>query len=165
MKALYRTAVRNLLCTGLLLGSGAFALAQEPTTQPTAPDNTKVNERDRNQNEPAADQQKDNRSDRDITQQIRQSIMKDKSLSTYAHNIKIVTQGGQVTLKGPVRSEDEKRAIEAKATEVAGGQQVCRGDSRAFRFSRSLPECRHPGFKRAHAGTSGMAAGSVRSYC
>ena len=46
--------------------------------------------------------------------------MKDKSLSTYAHNVKIVTQDGQVTLKGPVRSEDEKKAIEAKATEGAG---------------------------------------------
>jgi hyperosmotically inducible protein len=124
MKALYRTAVRNLLCTGLLLGSGAFALAQEPTSQPTAPDNTKVNERDRSQNEPTADQQKDNRSDRDITQQIRQSIMKDKSLSTYAHNIKIVTKDGQVTLKGPVQSEDEKKAIEAKAAEVARDGKV-----------------------------------------
>ena len=124
MKAVYRAAVRSFLCTGLLLGLGALALAQEPTTQPTAPDNTKVNERDRSQNEPTADQQKDNRSDRDITQQIRQSIMKDKSLSTYAHNVKIVTQDGQVTLKGPVRSEDEKKAIEAKATEVAGDGKV-----------------------------------------
>ena len=124
MKALYKTAVRNLLCTGLLLGSGALALAQEPTSQPTAPDNTKVNERDRSQNEPTADQQKDNRSDQDITQQIRQSIMKDKSLSTYAHNVKIITQNGQVTLKGPVRSEDEKKTVEAKATEVAGENKV-----------------------------------------
>jgi hyperosmotically inducible protein len=124
MKASYRTAVRSFLCTGLLLGSGAFALAQEPATQPTAPDNTSVNKRDRNQNEPTADQQKDNRSDRDITQQIRQSIMKNKSLSTYAHNVKIVTHDGQVTLKGPVRSEDEKRAIEAKAIEVAGENKV-----------------------------------------
>ena len=124
MKALYRTAVRNLLCTGLLLGSGAFAFAQEPTSQPTALDNTKVNERDRNQNEPTADQQKENRSDRDITQQIRQSIIKDKALSTYAHNVKIITQGGQVTLKGPVRSDEEKKAIEAKAAEVAGDGKV-----------------------------------------
>jgi len=101
-----------------------LALSQEPATQPTAPDNTKVNERDRSQNEPTADQQKDNRSDRDITQQIRQSIVKDKSFSTYAHNVKIITQHGQVTLKGPVRSEDEKRAIEAKANEVAGDGKV-----------------------------------------
>ena len=120
----YKTAIRSFLCTGLLLGSGAFALAQEPATQPTAPDNTKVNERDRSKDEPTADQQKDNRSDRDITQQIRQSIVKDKSLSTYAHNVKIITQHGQVTLKGPVRSEDEKRAIEAKANEVAGDGKV-----------------------------------------
>jgi hyperosmotically inducible protein len=126
MKAVYRNVVRTLLCTGLLLGSGVVAFAQEPASQQAAPaaDNTKVNQRDRSQNEPTADQQKDNRSDRDITQQIRQSLMKDKSLSTYAHNVKIITQNGQVTLKGPVRSEDEKRAIEAKATDVAGDGKV-----------------------------------------
>ena len=126
MKTNYRNVVRTVLCTGLLLGVGAFASAQEPSTQQAspAPDNTKVNERDRSPNEPTADQQKNNRSDRDITQQIRQSIMKDKSLSTYAHNVKIVTQDGQVTLKGPVRSDEEKKAIEAKATEVAGDGKV-----------------------------------------
>jgi len=126
MKTIHRNVVRSLLCAGLLLGTGALASAQEPSTQHAtpAPDNTKVNERDRSPNEPTADQQKDNRSDRDITQQIRQSIMKDKSLSTYAHNVKIVTQDGQVTLKGPVQSEDEKKAIEAKATEVAGEHKV-----------------------------------------
>lgn len=73
---------------------------------------------------PTADQQKENRSDRDITQQIRQSLMKDKSLSTYGHNVKIITQNGQVTLKGPVHSDDEKRAIAAKATEIAGENKV-----------------------------------------
>jgi hyperosmotically inducible periplasmic protein len=126
MKVVYRTAVRTFLCTGLLLGSGMFARAQEPTGQQAAPtvDNTKVNERDRSKDEPTADQQKDNRSDRDITQQIRQSIMKDKSLSTYAHNVKVITQNGQVTLKGPVRSEDEKKTVEAKAAEVAGENKV-----------------------------------------
>lgn len=126
MKADYRNVVRTLLCTALLLGTGVVAFAQEPAGQQASPpaDNTKVNERDRNQNGPTADQQKDTRSDRDITQQIRQSIVKDKSLSTYAHNVKIVTQQGQVTLKGPVRSEDEKRTIEAKANEVAGEGKV-----------------------------------------
>ena len=126
MKSIYRNIVRTFLCTGLLLGLGVMASAQESSTQQAAPapDNTKVNERDRSQTGPTADQQKDNRSDRDITQQIRQSIVKDKSLSTYAHNVKIVTQSGQVTLKGPVRSEDEKKAIEAKAAEVAGDGKV-----------------------------------------
>lgn len=124
MKTVFKTAVRGWLCTGLLLGSGALALAQEPATQPAAPDNTKVNQRDRSKDEPTADQQKENRSDRDITQQIRHSIASDKSLSTYAHNVKVITQNGQVTLKGPVRSEEEKKAVEAKAAEVAGDSKV-----------------------------------------
>ena len=50
--------------------------------------------------------------------------MKDKSLSTYAHNVKIITQNGVVTLKGPVRSEEEKQAVEAKAKEIAGPGKV-----------------------------------------
>jgi hyperosmotically inducible periplasmic protein len=124
MKVDCKNIVRTFLCTGLLLGVGVLIHAQEPSQSPPASDNTKTNQRDRSANEPTADQQKSNRSDRDITQQIRQSIIKDKSLSTYAHNVKIITQNGQVTLKGPVRSEDEKKAIEAKAAEVAGENKV-----------------------------------------
>ena len=125
MKLDCRNVARTLLCSGLLLGAGVTIRAQEPTQQaPPAADNTKTNQRDRSASEPTADQQKENRSDRDITQQIRRSIIKDKSLSTYAHNIKVVTQNGQVTLKGPVQSEDEKRAIETKAAEVAGQDKV-----------------------------------------
>jgi hyperosmotically inducible protein len=120
----YRNSVRGFLCTGLLLCGEALAIAQGPTGQQTAPDNTQVNQRDRSKDEATADQQKDNRSDRDITQQIRQSIMKDKSLSTYAHNVKVIAQNGQVTLKGPVRSDEEKRTVEAKAAEVAGEKNV-----------------------------------------
>jgi len=120
-----KNIVRTFLCTGLLLGVGVLMHAQEPNSQtPPATDNTKTNERDRSANEPTADQQKDTRSDRDITQQIRRSIVNDKSLSTYAHNVKVITQHGQVTLKGPVQSEDEKKAIEAKAAEVAGENKV-----------------------------------------
>jgi osmotically-inducible protein OsmY len=125
MKVDCKNIVRTFLCTGLLLGVGVLIHAQEPNSQtPPAADNTKTNQRDRSANEPTADQQKENRSDRDITQQIRQSITKDESLSTYAHNVKIITQNGQVTLKGPVQSEDEKKAIEAKAAEIAGENKV-----------------------------------------
>ena len=121
----HRTICRFLL-PGMLMGAWTLLLAQEPPAQnpPPAADNTKVNQRDQNASEPTADQQKNNRSDRDITQQIRRSIMKDKSLSTYAHNIKVITQNGQVTLKGPVRSEDEKKALESKAAEVVGADKV-----------------------------------------
>ncbi len=83
-----------------------------------------MNQRDRNSNEATADQQKANRSDRDITQQIRKSIASDKSLSTNGHNVKVITQNGMVTLKGPVRSEEEKKAVEEKAAEVAGADKV-----------------------------------------
>jgi hyperosmotically inducible periplasmic protein len=110
----------TLLLLSSLLGAGSLCAQQS-----TAPaDNTTVNQRDRNPNEPTADQQKNNLSDRDITQQIRRAIVTDKSLSTYAHNVKVVTQNGQVTLKGPVRSDEEKRAIEAKATEIVGENKV-----------------------------------------
>ena len=120
-----RRSIRCFLLTSALLCVAALLAAQQPNSQNAgASDNSSVNQRDRNANEPTADRQKDDRSDRDITQQIRQAIIKDKSLSTYAHNVKIITQNGQVTLKGPVRSADEKRAVEAKAAEIAGENKV-----------------------------------------
>ena len=94
------------------------AIAQAPA------DNTKVNKQDRAKDAATADQQKENATDREITQKIRQSLMDDKTLSTYAHNVKVITQDGQVTLKGPVRTEEEKKIVEAKATEVAGTGHV-----------------------------------------
>ncbi len=107
------------LLVASFLGTG---LAQQPAG--AAPDNTTINQRDRSATEPTADRQKDDRSDVEITQQIRWAIMDDKSLSTYAHNVKIITENGQVTLKGPVQSNDEKQAIEAKAAAIAGQNKV-----------------------------------------
>jgi osmotically-inducible protein OsmY len=113
--------IRAILLSASLLGA-AFMFAQEPSSPPA--DNTKINQRDKSAAQPTADQQKENANDRNLTRQIRQEISKDKSLSTYAHNVKIVSQGGQVTLKGPVRSAEEKQAIEAKAQEIAGAGNV-----------------------------------------
>ena len=108
-----------------LLLSGACSLIALPAiAQQTPPDNTKVNQADRAKGAVTADQQKENATDRDLAKRIRQSVVADKSLSTYAHNVKIVSQGGQVTLKGPVRSEQEKQTVEAKAVEVAGAGRV-----------------------------------------
>ena len=113
-------AVSSAVLIGVLSGSTGSILAQ---TQ-TPPDNTKVNTRDRAAGAVTADQQKENPADRDLAQKIRRSLTRDKTLSTYAHNVKVVAQGGQVTLKGPVRSEQEKKDIEAKAVEVAGAGHV-----------------------------------------
>jgi hyperosmotically inducible protein len=90
----------------------------------TPADNTKVNTRDRAKGAVTADQQKDNATDRDLTQKIRRALMQDKTLSIYAHNVKVIAQGGQVTLKGPVRSDDERKSVESKAVEVAGAGHV-----------------------------------------
>jgi len=115
--------IRSLLTAGAFVCTLAVGTASLHA-QATAPDNTKVNKRDRSKGAPTADAAKENPNDRDIMQKIRKSIMDDKSLSTYAHNVKIISQNGSVTLKGPVRSADEKKTIEQKATEVAGEGKV-----------------------------------------
>ena len=108
---------------GAIVMIGALS-SSVPATAQTPADNTKVNTRDRAKSAVTADQQKENATDRDLTQKIRKAVMADKSLSTYAHNVKVIAQSGQVTLKGPVRSEDEKKTVEAMAVEVAGATHV-----------------------------------------
>ena len=107
---------RFLMVSELVMGLGV-AMAQ-------APDNTKVNKRDTDKSQPTADQAKNTLSDRDIMQKIRKAVVGDKSLSTYGHNVKIISSHGKVTLKGPVHTEEEKKNIEAKAVEVAGTGNV-----------------------------------------
>ncbi len=116
---------RNVIRVGIVSAAlicGAFVPLS--SAQTPEPDNTKVNKRDRSKAEPTADQAKEHRSDRETMQTIRKAVTEDKSLSSYAHNVKIIAQNGKVTLKGPVRSEEEKRAIETKAVEVAGEGNV-----------------------------------------
>jgi osmotically-inducible protein OsmY len=112
-----------VLCTFLILLVPSWG-QQQPTDTAPAGDNTKMNQRDRQPNEPTADQQKENSSDREMAKKIRQSFVHDKSLSTYAHNVKVIAEGGKITLKGPVRSEEEKSALAAKAAEVAGASNI-----------------------------------------
>ena len=112
-------AINTLLLSGACSLIAVQAVAQQP-----APDNTKVNKADRAKGAVTAEEQKENAADRELSKKIRQSVVDDKSLSTYAHNVKIVSQDGQVTLKGPVRSEAEKTSIVAKATEIAGAGKV-----------------------------------------
>jgi hyperosmotically inducible protein len=90
----------------------------------TPADNTRANKRDRAKGAVTVDQQRNNATDRDLTRKIRRALMQDKTLSTDAHNVKVIAQGGQVTLKGPVRSDDERNIVESKAIEVAGAVHV-----------------------------------------
>jgi osmotically-inducible protein OsmY len=68
--------------------------------------------------------QGENPADREITASIRKSVVDDNSLSVNAHNVKIITDAGIVTLRGPVKSDQEKQTIEAKAKQVAGVTRV-----------------------------------------
>jgi hyperosmotically inducible periplasmic protein len=122
-----RNMIRVLLTQVVLLGCLNLVWSQQDTDtrqSPSPADNTKVNQRDRNQSDPTADQQKENPNDRQLAQQIRRALVKDKSLSTNAHNVKIIAQNGMVTLKGPVNSDSEKQAVEAKAAQIAGADKV-----------------------------------------
>ena len=124
MKTSFIKSQRLLLALGSLALGVSLMAAPVPRyqySQQTAPDNTKKN---KDQNSPTADQQKVNPADRAITQKIRKAVHDDTGLSTYGHNIKIITQDGKVTLRGPVRSEDEKNNLQAKAVTVAGQENV-----------------------------------------
>ena len=124
----------SLFVTALGLSMHVSAADPHPSTHPTdakaaagvSPnaDNSKVNERDRNASQLTATDQSSGTQDTEITRQIRQAIVKDDSLSTYAQNIKIITVNGLVTLKGPVRTAEEKAKIESFAKGVAGVNKV-----------------------------------------
>lgn len=104
--------------------SGSTNSAPSTAGGPVQPDNTKVNERDRNAGAQTPPDQKENESDLKITQHVRQAVMADGSLSFTAKNVKIITQSGKVTLRGPVKTAQERDAIEAAARKVAGVTQV-----------------------------------------
>lgn len=90
----------------------------------TPSDNTKSNKVDPSDSAMTADAQKNDSTDLDLTQRIRKGVMADKSLSTYAHNVKVVSVNGTVTLNGVVRNNEEKRKVAMIAGEVAGKAHV-----------------------------------------
>jgi len=119
-----------LLCSLALLVLGGYAGNARPTERTpapqaqTAPDNTGRNVRDRSGATLTPGDQSESQADRALTQQIRKAVRADKSLSTMAKNIKIITVDGVVTLRGPVRSPHEKETIAAKAEQIAGMDKI-----------------------------------------
>lgn len=89
-----------------------------------APDNTGRNVRDRDAATKTPTDQSENEADRTISQNVRKAITNDDSLSTDAKNVKVITNDGNVTLRGPVKSGQEKTALENKAKQVAGVKKV-----------------------------------------
>jgi hyperosmotically inducible protein len=112
---------RTLLVLACLSAVSLPAMAAEDKTEP---DNTAINERDRSRETQTSGDQSNSSADLKITQAVRQALMKDSELSMTAKNIKIITNSGQVTLRGPVKNAQEKAKIDQLARSAAGGAKI-----------------------------------------
>ena len=112
---------RTLLAVTVL---SAFSLAALAGNEKVNPDNTATNERDRSGESKTSGDQSNSSADLKTTQAIRQALMKDGELSTTAKNIKIIAANGHVTLRGPVKTAQEKAKIDQLAKLAAGGAQI-----------------------------------------
>ena len=113
---------RTLLVLTCLSAFSLAALADD--NEKTKPDNTATNERDRSGENKTSGDQSNSSADLKITQAIRQALMKDRELSTTAKNIKVITANGQVTLRGPVKTAQEKAKVDQLAKSAAGGTKI-----------------------------------------
>lgn len=111
---------RRAVASCVLLTLSGTLCALPGLSQTPAPDNSGQNKGQ----QITAESQSGHTSDRDLTAKIRRSIVADKSLSIYGHNVKIITRNGAVTLKGPVHSDEEKQHIAGKAAAVVGQDKV-----------------------------------------
>jgi hyperosmotically inducible protein len=113
---------RDLVLIAVL---GALSPAS-PSSRPSeqSPENAQPNYPSKSPSAASADQQAQSTKDRELARKIRRSVVTDKSLSIRAHNIKIIAKNGTVTLRGAVRSDQEKNAVTAKAIQIAGANNV-----------------------------------------
>jgi hyperosmotically inducible protein len=112
----------TLVLSSALFGLSSSAMGQD--TKPIAPDNSEINVSDRATTAMTADQQSNVASDVELTRKIRSSVVADNSLSMMAHNVKIISASGSVTLRGPVQTEQERTVIASKAEAIAGAGKV-----------------------------------------
>src|SRR6478752_1140274 len=126
MKKLLLPLFVSLLMVYSSQAQQATPTPRDPATasDATEADNTKQNSSEENKNTDTAEKQSNSGDDLALTQKLRQAVMKDGSLSMNAKNVKIISQEGKITLKGPVDSQQEKDAIGSKAGEIAGKDKV-----------------------------------------
>ena len=113
----------DMNATGTAYGSTDTTANPEGGAAPPA-DNTGINTRDRNDASLTPEDQSNTSADLDLVKRIRQSIEADDTLSANAKNVKVITRDGMVTLRGPVKNEQERKSIEEKATLIAGAGKV-----------------------------------------
>jgi hyperosmotically inducible protein len=119
MKASIFTAVSLVLVSVVVRAADLPVSDASPAIEHSAPDNTKINKRDKNAQTLTPMDQSNAKSDIRLSRSIRKSIMK-QHLSLDAKNIKIISQNGNVTLRGPVRNDAEKTKIEEIANAAPG---------------------------------------------
>ena len=113
-----------LIGAGLIFGCSKDRSESKQVSTAAEADNSGKNVRDRDDAMKTAEDQSENEADRTITQEIRRAVTSDDTLSTNAKNIKIITNDGTVTLRGPVKSEKEKADIANRAKQIAGVKKV-----------------------------------------
>src|SRR6202140_4575256 len=125
MKKLILPLFGSFLVLYTTQGQQATATPRDPAvSNSTEADNTRRNSSEQNKNTDTAEKQSNSKDDLEMTQKIRQAVMKDGSLSMNAKNVKIIAKDGKITLKGPVDSQKEKDTIGTEAGEIAGKDKV-----------------------------------------
>lgn len=112
------------LTTLLALPAIAQQTSPEAPVVSTSADNSRVNQRDKSPETIKPTDQPNNKTDIKLAAAVRRSIVGDKSLSMMAHNVKLVAVGGVVTLRGPVKTAEEKTKVGAIVAQVAGVADV-----------------------------------------
>jgi len=123
-KIIFALPVALLICSGPVAQFSVQNASAEQSAANTAADNTGKNVRDRSDAAVTPSDQSDNEADRTLTQRVRQAVVNDDSLSTNAKNVKIISQSGLVTLRGPVKNEEERKKVVSKAQQIAGEKNV-----------------------------------------
>jgi hyperosmotically inducible periplasmic protein len=124
MKKILVPLFSTLLMVYASQGQQATPAPSQAASDSAAADNTERNSSEQNKSTETAEQQSNSKDDLALTQQIRQAVIKDGSLSMNGKNVKIIARDGKVSLKGPVDSQQEKDTISAKAGEIAGKDKV-----------------------------------------
>ena len=107
------------------MGRPAVAAGDAETrSMEAAPADDTRNVRDQGGETPTAATQSNDPADLEVTRRIREAIVKNDRLSTSAHNVKIITNAGIVTLRGPVVSEEERATVAATALHIDGVKRI-----------------------------------------
>jgi hyperosmotically inducible protein len=128
MRSSYPSLIASAACALAFAVSAQATTQQDSSTAPSASsapaNNSGINSRDRSSSTIKPTDQPNDKTDIKLAAAVRRAIVKDKSLSMSAHNVKLVAINGAVTLRGPVKNADERAKVEADVKSVPGVSSV-----------------------------------------